>query len=332
MYFNSRGFRAPEWSLPSFGQRPRLVLVGDSFVEGWGAAQDDTIGAVMGRLARREKVQVEIISLGRGGNWLAHYLALIRNAIPVFEPQDLFLVLYMNDLYQVPDAAPLFLKRRVPRTASEPGLWRTPAALRVWLRQGMTWSGLEGFFDGSPEPYAVDSYFEERPARGEQLKRVVDPELVPLMLEGKLNPSLANALRRSELALSRPVTVKPLLEALKRFFSGTDTTPWIVYLPSLNQVSDAYREAQLRLSEPTETDSLTGAPFQAHARSLSIACRELDLPFLDLTPVLRRAEDQGQRLYWPYDSHMNAAGYDLVAHELYRWWRSSSQREEAPGS
>jgi hypothetical protein len=39
-----------------------------------------------------------------------------------------------------------------------------------------------------------------------------------------------------------------------------------------------------------------------------------------LTPLLRREEDAGRRLFWDYDNHMRPEGYGFVGAVLADWW------------
>ena len=65
--------------------------------------------------------------------------------------------------------------------------------------------------------------------------------------------------------------------------------------------------------------ALTGGAYQRHARAIAAQCRKLDIPFYDLTKVIRSSEERGERLYWNYDSHMSEAGYAVVGKALFDW-------------
>jgi hypothetical protein len=43
---------------------------------------------------------------------------------------------------------------------------------------------------------------------------------------------------------------------------------------------------------------------------------ELDLPFIDLTPVLKAAAERGEMVYYTYDTHWNQRGHDLVGQAI----------------
>lgn len=95
----------------------------------------------------------------------------------------------------------------------------------------------------------------------------------------------------------------------------------IVYLPSRSQVSDAYLPFQAMYSVNKQPHSLMGKEYNSHAIDLARECRVFDIPFLDLTPVLRARERQGKRLFWSYDEHMRPQGYRLAAEKTFAIWR-----------
>jgi lysophospholipase L1-like esterase len=324
-HLNLYGFRGPDWRRKP-GSRERVFFVGDSFVEGFGAPDGATIPRGFAERARRENVEVEAINLGAGGFQLANYGRLLADAVPWFQPRHVLLVLYANDLYGVPVAEEVI---RPSSRLRAPSSWR-PRLLQLleWTRAGREvprrWRAPAG---SEPRPLGVEPRFRADPQLLQSIDRFVDDDLAAAMRAGRLNPAVTNLLARSQVVLRRPVAPRLFLEGLNRFVSDHDARLWIVYLPSLNQASDAYRQAQERLSRPVGPESLTTAEFQVHARAIGEACALLTIPFLDLTPALQQAERGGRRLYWPYDAHMNSEGYRLAAEEIFEWWWSVQSRE-----
>ena len=99
----------------------------------------------------------------------------------------------------------------------------------------------------------------------------------------------------------------------------------VVYLPTKMQVSDRYLRFIARYSPPGSAVSLTGDAYQRHARELAATTRALGLPFLDLTPALRK-HDEGDPAYWPYDDHLRPRGYRAVAAAIHEWWEETRPR------
>ena len=136
---------------------------------------------------------------------------------------------------------------------------------------------------------------------------------------GAFNPHAVDLLKQLDLWLPLSPNVEPHLRALRDLLSVHSTRLWIVYLPSLVQVSDRYVEPQLELSRGPDR-SFTGERDQAQARAVGEKCSKLGLPFLDLTPALQKREAEGIRMYWEFDAHMRPEGYAASASEIFMWW------------
>jgi hypothetical protein len=314
---NLYGFRGPTWKARSPRGVRRIGFFGDSFVEGLGASDDATIPVVFGRGAAAAGRRWEVLNFGAAGFGFQEYLPLISEATEHFELDEVILGVYPNDLYSVPDPGRLPTEPRVLRRRS---LWelRLPWAwtrLRSGERLPRLWYDPAG---SSPRPLVVESRFAQDPALVQSIERWVEPDLAAMMRAGALNPVVTNLLNRSARTLDRPIAVTPVLMALAEHLEARSVGLTIVYIPSLNQVSDAYLPAQRRLSAPIEEETLTVERFQRQARDLARGCATAGVTFFDSTPGLVEREGRGERLYWPYDSHMRAAGYRAVAEDLLR--------------
>jgi hypothetical protein len=158
--------------------------------------------------------------------------------------------------------------------------------------------------------------------RAGQYAAFVEPDLAKAIRAGRFNPMLVEALPWFRKHLPREIEIGEHLRGLHDFIVGHGSRLHVVYLPTKNQVSDAYLSAQARFSPPGSAEgSLMGPDYQVQARLLAESCAGLGLPFLDLTPALREREALGERLYWEYDDHMRAAGYRVAAEAIAAWWR-----------
>ena len=83
----------------------------------------------------------------------------------------------------------------------------------------------------------------------------------------------------------------------------------MVYLPFSTQVSDRYRPFQEEYVTRPGPASLLGPRYQIHREALAANCAALAIPFLDLTPLFRAAEEKGEHLYWDYDEHLRGPSY-----------------------
>jgi hypothetical protein len=117
--------------------------------------------------------------------------------------------------------------------------------------------------------------------RMHELSRAGGAELVVMFIPFKSQVYLP-LLRRS---FPRP----ELERALAFYFRGTGTKVDV-------EAMEAHRLAQNEL--------------------MNAFCAERGIAFLDLTPVLEASVDSGRNVYFPGDSHWNAAGHDAAAAAL----------------
>ncbi|MFO0892327.1 MAG: SGNH/GDSL hydrolase family protein [Isosphaeraceae bacterium] len=117
---NLYGFRTPDFSIEPPRDRRRILILGDSVVEGQGASDSGTIASSWTRLLAREGIQAEVINLGVVAATLHQVTLLARDAIPLLRPTDVVVVVYANDLPSEPFAAELagppmrFPRRSIP--------------------------------------------------------------------------------------------------------------------------------------------------------------------------------------------------------------------------
>ena len=100
---NNLGFRDRDFAPGKSGAK-RILVIGDSFVYGWGVAAESSWPKVMEKELRRGGLDIEVANLGSPGAGPAEYAALAARAIPVLQP-DLVVVamLQADDLYQAAD-------------------------------------------------------------------------------------------------------------------------------------------------------------------------------------------------------------------------------------
>src|SRR5438445_9294550 len=93
---NIYGFRGPDFPIDPPADRARVLFIGDSFVEGCGAAEDDTLPMQFARMveqpARGERRPVEAINLGVAGSNFPEYTRALKDAVALLRPADVFLL------------------------------------------------------------------------------------------------------------------------------------------------------------------------------------------------------------------------------------------------
>jgi lysophospholipase L1-like esterase len=329
---NLYGFRDNDWPLRGSPGVLRVAFVGDSLVEGFSAVAESAIPEVFERLARERGLRLTTLNLGVGGADLPQYERLVRDSVPLFRPDVVILVLYANDL----DSPPRFDPNRFEE-APEPefaNAWE-PRLLYV-LRHVRSRQPIPRRWTGRPFPYLKAVPDSRNPYSSEamaiELEARAAPHLADAMKRGRLNPWMASRFPGVRYILARTVYVRPHLRAIDEYVERFGSDLFVVYLPFREQVSDRYLPFAVELSPWGSVGSLMGEEFQRHARHLSQSCVALGIPFLDLTPGLRRVEAGGQAIYWDYDDHLRGRGYRTAAELIFDWWRSTLQLGSTPAS
>ncbi len=316
---NLYGFRDQDWQLEKQSTSDRMLFVGDSFVEGFMAEDNETIPAAFQTLAIDQGIDLEVMNLGIGANDIRRYFELIRDGVPLFRPDVLVLVIYANDL-PFPDYEPHWLEKPLVPEYANP--W-TPRAFHV-VKALFSSGTVARSWTSSPFPFVpavpnpINPWSNEKAAA--TFREFVSPKIAEAMSLGRFNPFVVNEFDRYKEVALESSPVEPHLRALLAFTKQFSTRLLVAFIPKRVTISDAYRVYESEFSSSDANESMLGPEYQIHPSLLRDACSALEIPFADLTTILREAENRGQRMYWNYDEHLNASGYAMVAKELFRQW------------
>lgn len=318
---NLYGFRDKDWKLKKDKSRPRVMFIGDSFVEGFMSPDEGTIPNGFSKEAARNGHPYETLNLGIGASYIQLYFELVRDAVPLFRPDHLILVFYAND-FPTAEFNPAWLSNArdpLPVQPSKPRMLHLIGQFRQGRTIARAWhSPPQPFVPPIPSP--LNPWSEE--AFRKQVEAFVSPPIAEAMMKGSFNPYAADSYGVMERTLPVPSIVRPHLEALLAYTKRHSTRLHLAYLPSGHQVSDAYLPYHSEYSTNKTPTSLQGPRYQHHALTLGQECEKLNIPFLDLTPLLRKHESGGERLYWDYDEHMRENGYLLAGKYIQNWFTS----------
>jgi lysophospholipase L1-like esterase len=135
---NSRGFRGKEWPSKS-SERPRVLVLGDSFAFGWGVEAEETFAA---RLAELEP-QWDVFNAGVSGYGTDQELLLLRRLRPELEPDLVVCLFCPNDLFE--SSGPVAYGRHKPYfalTSSGPQLRGSPVPQPLLQRVSHLWRAI----------------------------------------------------------------------------------------------------------------------------------------------------------------------------------------------
>ncbi|MGD1843856.1 MAG: hypothetical protein ACFB10_00505 [Salibacteraceae bacterium] len=311
---NAYGFRDKDWDLEKSSGTDRIMFIGDSFVEGMMVEEEKNIPSTFEALATADGRSVETMNLGMMGVGVPHYKSLMYNALPKFNPDEVILVLYANDV-AIDNETGIRGIKFTSYSSTRPRLLelfdmagrKEPLPFRWHIRE-------DSFYKPVPSPQNPWTTNEQ------EYRQYVTPQIAEAMIAADFNYFRINWVQQEQNYLRAKVDLGKDLGIFKKLADQNNTPLRIVYIPSRHQVTNYYYQFERKccLTCPGMID-MTGPEYQVHAAMLAQRCQQLGLPFLDLTPLVKSAEDTENHLYWDYDDHMRGKGYQMMAREIYRW-------------
>lgn len=314
---NSRGLRGPEYAFEKPADTYRILLLGDSFAEGYTTGLDSTAGRVLERLLDSDgKKRSEVINGGTAGYSTDQELLFFREAGRMYKPDLTVLLFYANDVWFNSSgrywrgSKPFFVRHgdslrleNVPVPKPDPaefafaaGPAKGPGAV---VRNGDAWLSRNSRLYGlartaiSRSPFlsgiAMRMGFAEVPNEWRSWKRSPDS-------------ALAEAWKTTEV----------LLTQLNREVAESGGRLVIFYVPSRPAVyADDWTTTKRKYAM---TDRLWSPTRDAEI--LTEICRRASLDCIDSVERFRveaaRMRPLGKRLYFNQDAHWNADGHRLA--------------------
>jgi lysophospholipase L1-like esterase len=301
--FNARGLREREIDPAKPAGMYRVLVLGDSFVEGAQVPAEDTVTRRLESIlsARMPDRPVQVINAGNAGFGTAQELLFLEHEGVAYSPDLVVLVYFIdNDLpdngYRVARDRKLDTSRRpffvpdgeggiVLRPGAAPPEDRFAGARRV-LRRTVTYNLIENFL----------LWHEAREQEQAQIGKnrptyLVDPP-----------DEWDEAWWVTEQLLGR--VQQRSLEQGARFVA--------VAAPSYFQVNDD----SWRWLVGGDTRERNHYEVDAPNRRLAGIAERQGLPLLDLLPSIQAAQDAGGALYYPADGHWTSAGHAFAAQQI----------------
>jgi len=330
---NVYGFRGGDFSIEPKPGRRRILMLGDSFVEGQGAPERDTIPSLLTGLLASDGTPAEVINLGVVAASLTDMTLLARDAVPLLHPQDVILVLYANDLPALP----------YPRAFDEPG---AEFPRQVWPAMPRLLDLLFRVANDEPiyrrwPPRPVISFFQPVPDGANPWTEVdaapagLAPDYYAAMREGRLNPWLWQQARVLPGMLAHNFSqsdASPIryFERIAALCQAENARLLIAYVPFCGVVDRRYTPALVKMGmDPSVAEALcSDVIYRRQNELLGQLCGDMNLSLADTTDALKQAELGGIPQFWDVDTHPRPAGYATIAGEIYGVFRRSQQAAE----
>jgi lysophospholipase L1-like esterase len=319
---NIYGFRGKDFCIESNPEIPRVVFIGDSFTEGYLAADNETIPVVFENEAKSKSKDIEVINLGIGGTDFASYLKILGAQMPVLKPDHVIIMLHGNDLPPQQFNPEYFQKPLEPEFNN----WWTPRVINVLMNYfadktvPKSWIS-KPFIFFAPVPAPSNPFSNSQ--KSARIESKIRKDIADAMKKGRFNPFAYDEYSLLHTRLPETFKITEHLNGIQNYVEQFGKKVYLVYIPSKNQVSDYYVPYIKDFSTDSTVIPLTTPEFQLHASILETSCKSLGIPFLDCTSMILEQENKGNHLYWEYDAHMRPKGYSVLAKGIYNWWKKA---------
>jgi putative peptidoglycan lipid II flippase len=334
---NSLGLRGPERPFAKPVGTRRIAVIGDSFVAGYGVANEEVLTARLEKLLNSDaKSPVEVINLGRTGSSTVRELDLYTLIGRWFQPDVVVLAYFLgNDLREVVEEHdqeelqgwhPQGTIRRAayglcPNIYLELALLKLSAEMRKSLqpqREGDILAILRRECESRGADYAaVEAAYHRLPEevrQGLEQGRLRHQQIIPACYDaGRLRRSLDPPDEYFQQAWPR---TEQHLDLLVSEVAKDHAQLVLLILPDGSQVDPAAHEFTARIGYDVDSAWLTGSCRTAEA--LHDWARRRSVPWLDLTNDFRQSMTP---LYYPQDGHFNPAGQKRAAELLAEFLR-----------
>ena len=116
-------------------------------------------------------------------------------------------------------------------------------------------------------------------------------------------------------------TLRYILAAYLRLCRDNGIRPILLYIPSKIEVYADYATAES--GQTFKSQLRRFYPYRSNAsEAIAIIAKGLGLPFANLLPYFKRLTEQGELLYYPFDSHWNTEGINAGARFLAAYLKS----------
>jgi lysophospholipase L1-like esterase len=277
---NSKGLRDRERPYAKPDGTFRILMVGDSFVEGIQVDQDQTLPAQLEALLNRQSgTPIEVINAGVSRYATDNVLLFLESEGLRYQPDLVIYAFFPNDVVEI----------------QENNLFELVDGQPIQHRVSISLVDRARLF-------LYDYSYLYRFARGLSIRMQHESDTTLIRTElGKIHPTYRAELRPEEAYAWDLIAC--LLERMVSITTESGAKFVVVSLPEDFQSEDRLWERVEQSDEPLLRD--------APNRMLAKAVPE-GIPYFDLLPDFRVAA-QAQTLYYPMDHHFNPAGQALAA-------------------
>lgn len=286
---NSWGMRGDDVPFEKTAGKKRMVTLGDSVTDGFFVENDETYPYYLGRMLNAGGYPAEILSVAKGGGSIDKEYALLKSVMPL-KPDIVILTFVNNDIAEIRGRSRQDLLNMKP--------WKKYSPAQEWF---LTKTAVGELVADLKLRMRYRNY--RRSDRDSKNLAVEPSEEKGMDFAGNLKIFKDKFASAEGLVTHEPFSEETeslinnyffALKSVNQFCRENNVLLVFVYFPDYSQIYDPSVSFEMR-------------------DILQSACKNMDIPFLDLTGPLKDA-GRGRVIHFaPYDFHPNAEGNRIIA-------------------
>jgi len=310
---DDRGLRDESAGATNDGEGARVVILGDSFTFASAIPNEDTFPALMAKMPEAGARRFQVINAGVQGYGTAQELLHMKDLAGRNIVGDVYvLMIFINDIL---DNLRLGEYGASERSPAQPGFELQPdGELKLTHHPKEEHSEnlappSRKFFTTEVLTNSVRTFLQTKPTLVSFFTALgVQPTIHRM-------PSLISGWYLEEVVNPGVPLMKALIKEIREEARRNNAQLVASMIPSPIQVyPDVYHPILVRTFH---SDAALGSYVADPAKpqkTVAKICEELEIPFLDLHPIL--VQNNGQELFIPADGHFSQAGHQVVARHL----------------
>jgi hypothetical protein len=323
VHYNSQGYRDAERSLNKPKDVIRILVLGDSFMEGYSVNIQDSLPYLLEEFLNNEGKRVEILNMGVGGYGTLQEYLVLEEVGKGYDPDIVIVGFYVgNDLAN--NNYSLQLKTfsddpNNPKVSSRPFL--RSSSDDEWVITQVDYEGALGRYKEALESrswlrhesalfitvkHAIELYFSDEGSEGKEIRGQKQDRYAAVLPSVSCRADPGN----NEAWLLTKRIFNRMLNSVD--MSGGQLVVFSV--PTMYEVNQKTGTREIKGAPSGENPCIEDAPVH---KKLEMTLTDLGIPFIGLLPIFRAQHHVYEEgLYRVSDEHWNQNGHRLAAEEL----------------
>jgi len=278
IHINGDGFRDSEHSPPKNAHVFRIMVIGDSFTFGQGVNLEDTYSKYLERLINNKGMTSEVINCGVIGYGMWQYLEVLKRKVIPYKPDMVILGIFIDDI--TTSFSPY------KNLENWPGTNPFTKDASDLMNRSYLWNFFENWNTIFETKYRYRHGYEYLKGIEERKKAT-----------GPAHPETTwYQIMYGKLPKQSYLDFADTLHEFVRACEAADIRVLIAMIPDAAQLHDPERHAVNRFVELT--------------------CREIAVPFVDVTKRFEQEKDPRTLYLFPLDAHTSPIGHRLIAESI----------------